>query len=76
MDEIINMITDDLSFEELSEITRTALSKIYSKLRSEGLYNPLAIVRSLGTDEWDVEMIFIDGGSHNIGEYYGQMFYL
>lgn len=76
MDETISMINDDLSLEELGEITRTALSKIYSKLRSEGLYNPLAIVKSLGEDEWDVEMIFIDGGSHSTGESYGQMFYL
>ena len=76
MNEIINMINDDLSFEELSDITKTALSKIYSKLRDEGLYNPIAIVKSFGSDYWDVEMMFIDGQSHNTGESYEQIFYL
>lgn len=76
MDEIINMINDDLSFEELGEITKTALSKIYSKLRDEGLYNPMAIVKSLGDDPWYVEMVFIDGQSYNTGEHYNQTFYL
>ncbi len=76
MNEIISMINDDLSYEELGEITRTVLSKIYSKLREEGLYNPIAIVKSLGSDEYDVEMIFIDGSSHNTGEWYQQTFYL
>lgn len=76
MDEIIGMINDDLSFEELSEITKTSLAKIYSKLRNKGLYNPIAIVKSLGSDLWDVEMVFIDGQSHNTGESYEQMFYL
>lgn len=76
MNEIINMINDDLSFEELGEITRVALSKIYSKLRNEGLYNPIAVVKSLGENEWNVEIVFIDGDSHNTGESYDQVFYL
>lgn len=76
MNEIIGMINDDLSFEELAEITRTSLAKIYSKLREEGLYNPIAIVKSLGRDEYDVEMVFVDGGYHSTGEHYNQTFYL
>ena len=76
MDEIVRMINDDLSFEELSEITRTALSKIYIKLRSEGLYDPVALVKSLGENEWNVQMVFIDGESHNTGESYESIFYL
>lgn len=76
MNEIINMINDDLSFEELGEITRTALSKIYIKLKIEGLYNPVALVKSLGENEWDVEIAFIGGDSRNIGESYDQVFYL
>lgn len=76
MDEIISMINDDLSFEELGEITRTALSKIYIKLRSEGLYDPVALVKSLGENEWNVQMAFIDGESRNTGESYESVFYL
>ena len=76
MDEIISMINDDLSFEELGEITRTALSKIYIKLRSEGLYDPVALVKSLGENEWNVQMAFIDGESRNTGEFYESVFYL
>ena len=76
MNEIISMINDDLSFEELAEITKTSLAKIYSKLREEGLYNPIAIVKSLGSDDYDVEMVFIDGGSYSTGEHYNQTFYL
>lgn len=76
MNEIIAMINDDLSFEELGGITRTALSKIYSKLRNEGLYNPIAVVKSLGENEWNVEIAFLDGESRNTGEHYDQIFYL
>lgn len=76
MDEIISMINDDLSFEELGEITRTALSKIYIKLRNEGLYDPVALVKSLGENEWNVQMAFIDGESCNTGESYESVFYL
>lgn len=76
MNEIIDMINDDLSFEDLANITKTSLAKIYSKLREEGLYNPIAIVKSLGSDDYDVEMVFIDGGYYNTGEHYNQTFYL
>ena len=76
MNEIISMINDDLSFEELATITKTLLAKIYSKLREEGLYNPIAIVKSLGSEEYDVDMAFIDGSSYNTGEHYNQIFYL
>ena len=70
------MINDDLSFEELGEITRAVLSKIYSKLKNEGLYNPIAVVKSLGENKWDVEITFIDGNSHYTGESYDQVFHL
>jgi hypothetical protein len=76
MDEIISMINDDLSFEELSEITRTALSKIYIKLRNEGMYDPIALVKSLGENEWNVQIAFIDGESHNTGESYESVYYI
>lgn len=76
MNEIIDIINDDLSFEELANITKISLAKIYSKLREEGLYNPIAIVKSLGSNDYDVEMVFIDGGSHSTGEHYNQTFYL
>ena len=76
MNEIIDIINDDLSFEELANITKISLAKIYSKLREEGLYNPIAIVKSLGSDDYDVEMVFIDGGSYSTGEHYNQTFYL
>ena len=76
MDEIISMINDDLSFEELAMITKTSLAKIYSKLREEGLYNPIAIVKSLGSEEYDVDMAFIDGSFYSTGEHYNQIFYL
>lgn len=76
MNEIISMINDDLSFEELSEITRMALSKIYIKLRNEGLYNPVALVKSLGENEWNVDMVFLDSSSHNTGESYESVYYL
>lgn len=76
MNEIISMINDDLSFEELSEITRMVLSKIYIKLRNEGLYNPVALVKSLGENEWNVDMVFLDSSSHNTGESYESVYYL
>lgn len=76
MDEIISMINDDLSFEELSEITRTALSKIYIKLRNEGMYDPIALVKSLGENEWNVQIAFIDGESRNTGEFYESVYYI
>jgi GTP cyclohydrolase I len=76
MNEIMNMINDDLSFEELAEITRTALAKVYSKLIEEGLYNPIAIVKSLGSEEYEVEMIFVDGNYCNTGEHYLRTFCL
>ena len=76
MNEIIDIINDDLSFEELANITKISLAKIYSKLREEGLYNPIAIVKSLGSNDYDVEMVFIDGGSYSTGEHYNQTFYL
>lgn len=76
MNEIIDMINDDLSYEELAAITRASLAQIYSKLIEEGLYNPIAIVKSIGSNEYDVEMIFADGGCYSTGEHYNQTFYL
>lgn len=63
MDDIINSLNNnDLSLNELSEIAKEVLSKIYSKVNTElDMYSPNAFIRSIGSSSYDVSIIFIDG---------------
>ena len=78
MDHIVDIIkNEDLSLEELGEIVKEALAKIYSKLRTEiGFQYPTGIIRSMGEKSYDVDVRFIDGNQYGPGESYEQIYYL
>ena len=71
MDDIINTINnEDLSLNELSEIVKETLAKLYLKLETEvGMHYPDAFIRSIGSDSSDVSIIFVDGDTYS-GESY------
>lgn len=60
-----------MSLEELSEVTKVALSLIYSKLRNEkGFdYDQHCSVVSFGGESYDVELVVTDGTRYD-GENY------
>ena len=67
--DVLEKISEELSFEELSEITRTALSSLYRKLQTEegfGYYQCCSIT-SIGSNEYDVNGLIMDNESHNLG---------
>ena len=78
MNNIVDVIINgDLSLDELGEIVNEALAKIYSKLEDEiGMYYPTGVIKSLGRESYDVDVLFIDGHSHNAGESYEQIYYI
>lgn len=71
MENIINSITnDELSLDELSEVAKTVLSKIYSKLVTEvGMNYPSVHIQSIGRDSYDVNIIFVNNVGYS-GESY------
>lgn len=72
-----NIINEDLSLDELGEIVKEALVKIYSKLEDEvGMYYPIGVIKSLGRETYYVDIRFIDGRDHNTGESYEQIYYI
>lgn len=76
--EILEKINNELSFEELSAIAKTALSALYRKLREEegfGYYQR-CFVTSIGSEEYDVDAFIIDGGSHATGTSWTNTFWL
>ena len=75
-DDIIDSINASLSLEELSNIAKQSLSMIYTKLESGGMYHPTCFVTSVGKNEYDVDMCFIDGRSSNTGMSYKDVFWL
>lgn len=76
MNEIIEKIKEDLSFDDLGLIAKTALSKIYSKLRNEMGYSlPMAYIQDI--DDEYVKIMFVDNsGSYSTGEHYESNFYI
>lgn len=76
MNEIIEKIKEDLSFDDLGLIAKTALSRIYSKLRNEVGYSlPMAYIQDI--DDEYVKIMFVDNsGSHSTGEHYESNFYI
>ena len=55
-------ITEDMSFDELAEIAKEALSAIYCKLRTNNGfgYNQHCAVTSIGSEPYDVDIVFVD----------------
>ena len=78
MSSIVDIIkNEDLSLEELGEITREALAKIYTKLETDiGIYHPIGVITSLGEQSYHVDVMFTDSRSHNTGESYETLYYL
>lgn len=76
MNEIIEKIKEDLSFDDLGLIAKTALSKIYSKLRNEVGYSlPMAYIQDI--DDEYVKIMFVDNScSYSTGEHYESNFYI
>ena len=69
---IVEKINDDLSLEELREITKTALAAIYRKLRNDlgyGYDMHCSVVR-FGSSEYDVEMVITSDSTFGDGEQY------
>ncbi len=75
-DDIIKNINSDLSLEELGNIVKQSLATMYSKLEDEGMYYPHCFVKSVGRNEYDVDMCFVDGRSSNTGMSYEEMYWL
>jgi hypothetical protein len=70
------IINEDLSLEELSEVVKEALAKMYSKLETEiGMHYPIGVIKSLGRDSYDVDIRIIDG-TCGTGEWYAQTYCL
>lgn len=71
MDEIINKIKNELTIEELSDIVKESLAMIYRKLREdEGFGWDMSLSGTIGSEEYDVEILIINNESHNQGTYY------
>lgn len=67
--EEISKQLDEMSLNDLSEVVRCSLSRMYNKLREEegfGYYQNV-IVTSIGSEEYDVEVIIVDHDSHSSG---------
>ena len=75
-DDIIKNINSDLSLEELGNIVKQSLATMYSKLEDEGMYYPNCFVKSVGRNEYDVDMCFIDGRSSSTGMSYEEIYWL
>lgn len=75
-DEIIDDINTSLSLEELGNIVKQSLAIMYLKLEAEGMYYPNCFVKSIGRNEYDVDICFIDGRSSNTGMSYEDVYWL
>lgn len=68
MEEILAKLPE-LSLEELGEVTKESLARIYSKLRDEegfGYYQG-CLVTSMGREPYDVTVCIVDADDHNPG---------
>lgn len=65
--EILEKINQELSFDELGDIVKTALSTLYLKLRTEEGFGceSQCVVRSIGYEPYDVELCIIDLGKRH-----------
>ena len=61
-DNIMEEINENLSIDELGEVAKKALAMIYTKLRKEEnfSYDMKCFVASVGYDDYDISLIFID----------------
>ena len=77
MSNIAEMVANEnLSLEELGQVVNEALAKIYVKLREEvGMYDPVGVIKSLGENSYNVEIVFIDGETRSPGESYESIYY-
>ena len=64
-------ITEDMSFDELADIAKEALSAIYCKLRTDdGFgYNQRCVVTSIGSEPYDVDIVIMDDGIYGGTDY-------
>lgn len=62
-------VLDTMSLDELGDVVKAAMSRIYNKLRDEeGFgYDQHASFTSFGENEYDVGIVIMDGVSHNPG---------
>ena len=76
--DILGNMDESLSFDELSDIVKRALSLIYLKLRRESNfgYDQHCTVVSMGGNDYDVEIIITDGASHGTGEQYIRTYWI
>lgn len=75
-DDIIKNINSDLSLEELGNIVKQSLATMYSKLEDEGMYYPNCFIKSVGRNEYDVDICFVDSRSFNTGMSYEEIYCL
>lgn len=64
---ITDLITEDLTLDELGEIVQTSLALMYSKLRDDYAFgcDSRCVVTSIAADAYGVELIFVDGDRRN-----------
>lgn len=75
--DVTTIINDELSLEELSEIVKEAMAKIYCKLRDDNsIRYPIGIINSLGEKSYDVDIRLLDGELCNSGESYEYVYHL
>lgn len=74
---IIDSINDNMSMDDLCDIVKEAMSKIYCKLKDDmGMINPAGIINSLGEKSYYVNITFLDSEICNSGESYEQVYHL
>lgn len=78
MDEIMSKLSE-LSLEELSNVAKESLARIYSKLRDEenfGYYQH-CLVTSMGSESYDVSACIVDtDNGHNNGLSWDAVYWL
>jgi hypothetical protein len=72
MDNIVETIkNEDMTLDELSDIVKVVLSKIYTKIESEiGIHNPIAMINSIGSNSYDVDIRFMPDECYDGEGYY------
>lgn len=67
-EEILKQL-DEMSLDDLGDVVKHSLSRMYNKLREEeGFgYHQNVIVTSVGSEGYDVEVVIVDHDSHSSG---------
>lgn len=68
MNDILEKIRNDFSLDEVGDILKTALCTMYTKLRKEKdfyHYDMYCIVSSIGAEDYDTEVLFIDSPTYS-----------